>query len=77
MASLAEIETRLTGPGGPFETIEERVLGETLCVFKNRAPSLRSLLADSAARGSRARMSLNSRSASSGRPVEASNMARL
>ncbi len=47
----AEIETRLLGPGGPFELVEEAVLGERMHVFKSRAPSLRALLEQSATRG--------------------------
>jgi len=45
------IEARLTAPGGPFEVVEEEVLGERMGVFRARAPSLRALLAESAARG--------------------------
>ena len=41
---LLEIEAKLTGPGGPFETVEQDVLGERMTVFKSRAPSLRALL---------------------------------
>jgi len=48
---LAEVEAQLTGPGGPFETAEQRVLGERMTVFKNRLPSLRALLESSAAQG--------------------------
>jgi len=48
---LEEIEARLTGPGGPFEVVEEEVLGAKIRVCKNRPPSLRQILADSAARG--------------------------
>jgi acyl-CoA synthetase (AMP-forming)/AMP-acid ligase II len=42
--NLAEIEAKLTGPAGPFETTDEAVLGEPMTVFKNRATSLRTLL---------------------------------
>jgi len=51
--SLDEIDARLTGPGGPFEIVEEPVLGERLRVFKSRPRSLRELLAGSAAHGER------------------------
>lgn len=37
-----------TGPGTPFEIVEEAVLGERMRVFLNRKRSLRELLADSA-----------------------------
>lgn len=46
-----EIRAKLTGPGGPFEIVEEAVLGVRMPVFKNRIPSLRRVLADSALRG--------------------------
>jgi acyl-CoA synthetase (AMP-forming)/AMP-acid ligase II len=42
--TAAEIEARLTGPGGPFETVAEDVLGERMDVIKGRARSLRQLL---------------------------------
>lgn len=51
MASLEEIEARLTGPGAPFEIVEEEVLGERMQVIKNRRRSLRELLEASAAFG--------------------------
>lgn len=44
MPSVDEVRAQLTGPGAPFEIIEEEVLGEKLQVFKNRARSLRELL---------------------------------
>jgi steroid-24-oyl-CoA synthetase len=44
MADLREIEARITAPGGPFEIVEEEVLGERMKVFRNRARSLRELL---------------------------------
>jgi hypothetical protein len=34
--SLEEIEARLTGPGGPFEIVEEEVLGVPPAVCKSR-----------------------------------------
>ena len=40
--SIHEIEARLVGPGGPFETESTVVLGEPTEVFKSRATSLRS-----------------------------------
>ncbi len=49
MPHLDEIDAQLTGPGGPFEIVQEDVLGERMGVFKNRKRSLRELLADSAA----------------------------
>ena len=42
--NLAEIDAKLTGPGGPFELVEETVLGERMQVFKNRMRSLREML---------------------------------
>jgi acyl-CoA synthetase (AMP-forming)/AMP-acid ligase II len=49
--SVLELRAKLTGPGGPFEIVEETVLGERMRVFKNRPRSLRELLASSAAHG--------------------------
>jgi acyl-CoA synthetase (AMP-forming)/AMP-acid ligase II len=49
--SLDSIEAQLTGPGGPFEIVEEDVLGTRMAVCKSRPPSLRALLEDSASRG--------------------------
>ncbi len=49
MPHLDEIDAQLTGPGGPFEIVQEDVLGERMGVFKNRKRSLRELLAGSAA----------------------------
>jgi acyl-CoA synthetase (AMP-forming)/AMP-acid ligase II len=51
MSSAREIEARLLAPGAPFETVEDDVLGERMAVFRARPPSLRALLAESAARG--------------------------
>ncbi len=48
MPTLDEIDAQLTGPGAPFEIVQEDVLGERMAVFKNRKRSLRELLADSA-----------------------------
>ncbi|HEX9034169.1 MAG TPA: class I adenylate-forming enzyme family protein [Streptosporangiaceae bacterium] len=52
--SAAEaIMARLAGSGGPFELVEEEVLGSRLPVFKNRARSLGEVLADSRRHGDR------------------------
>ena len=48
--SLAEIEARLTGPGGHFEVVEEEVHGVPMAVCKSRLPSLRALVEGSDAR---------------------------
>jgi acyl-CoA synthetase (AMP-forming)/AMP-acid ligase II len=53
MQSAQEIEARLTGPGGPFEIVQEDVLGERMPVIKSRARSLRELLLRSAAHGAK------------------------
>ncbi|HEU4429752.1 MAG TPA: class I adenylate-forming enzyme family protein, partial [Myxococcota bacterium] len=47
----AAVRSKLTGPGGPFEIVEETVLGERMRVFKQRARSLRDLLRASAVHG--------------------------
>jgi acyl-CoA synthetase (AMP-forming)/AMP-acid ligase II len=52
-AYAAEIRARLTGPGGPFEIVEEDARGLRLPVFKNRGRSLPDLLAASADLGDR------------------------
>ena len=49
--ALHEIESRLTAPGGPFEIVHERVLGEPTAVFRERPRSLRALLTGSSALG--------------------------
>ena len=49
--SYEEVAARLTAEGAPFETVEEAVLGEPMQVYKNRARSLRDLLAGSSAHG--------------------------
>ncbi len=46
-----EVREQLLGPGGPFETTTEEVLGIPLEVFKNRLGSLREMLAQSALHG--------------------------
>jgi len=51
VAALREIEARLTAAGAPFEVAMEDVLGVPTRVFKERVPSLRALLAASAAHG--------------------------
>ena len=51
LLSIEEADARLQSPGSPFELAEETVLGETMQVYKNRAGSLRELLAQSAAHG--------------------------
>jgi acyl-CoA synthetase (AMP-forming)/AMP-acid ligase II len=51
VSAVLEVRARLTGPGAPFEIVEETVLGERMRVFKNRPRSLRELLAASAAHG--------------------------
>jgi acyl-CoA synthetase (AMP-forming)/AMP-acid ligase II len=49
--TLEQIEAQLTGAGGPFEIVEEVVLGERMQVFKNRRRSLRELLESTRAFG--------------------------
>ncbi|QIX25627.1 acyl--CoA ligase [Nocardioides sp. JQ2195] len=44
---------RLVGPGGPFEMVEEDVLGNRLPVYRNRAKALHEILAESAKHGDR------------------------
>ena len=51
MPTRAEIEAQLTGPGAPFETVVENVLGADMAVFKERPRSLAALLDGSAAYG--------------------------
>lgn len=51
LLSVEEATARLLSPGSPFELTEEVVLGERMQVYKNRARSLRDLLAMSAAHG--------------------------
>ncbi len=43
MKTVEEIEAELIAPGGPFEIIEEEVLGEKMKVFKDRDRSLREI----------------------------------
>jgi acyl-CoA synthetase (AMP-forming)/AMP-acid ligase II len=49
--TLAEVEEKLLGPGAPFETTLETVLGEPMTVFKERPRSLAEILAGSRAHG--------------------------
>jgi acyl-CoA synthetase (AMP-forming)/AMP-acid ligase II len=46
-----EVEAQLTGPGGPFEIVEETVFGETTPTFADRQPNLRAILEASAEHG--------------------------
>jgi steroid-24-oyl-CoA synthetase len=46
-----EAVAAVTGPGGPFELVEQEVLGQKVRVFENAPPSLRALFAASRARG--------------------------
>ena len=48
---ILEVEASFCGPGGFFEIEEAEVLGERIKVFKNRAPSLRTVLEASAGFG--------------------------
>ena len=52
MPTPAEIEAQLTGPGCPFEIVEEPVFGDRMPVFKARAANLREVLSGSAKLGS-------------------------
>src|SRR4051812_12303384 len=52
-AAAEAIQSKLCGPGGPFELVEEDVLGSRMPVFKNRARSLGALLQQSLAFGDR------------------------
>jgi long-chain acyl-CoA synthetase len=51
MGIREEVTEQLTGPGAPFEIVEEEVLGERLPVLKTRPLSLREMLATSGAHG--------------------------
>ena len=44
LRALLDATTRITGPGMPFEIVEEDVLGERLGVFAHRAHSMREIL---------------------------------
>lgn len=47
----ARVRAQLTGPGAPFELVQEDVLGEPMPVFKQRLSCLRELLDQSKAHG--------------------------
>ena len=49
--TYAEAVARITGPGSPFELVEEDVRGIRMPVFKNRARNLRDVLVDSLQHG--------------------------
>jgi len=49
--TVEEADRRLQSPGSPFEVAREDVLGESMLVYRNRARSLRELLAASAVHG--------------------------
>ncbi len=51
MPTPEEVEAQLTGPGGPFEIVEETVFGETTPAFADRQPNLRAILEASAEHG--------------------------
>ncbi len=51
MPTPEEVEAQLTGPGGPFEIVQETVFGETTPAFVDRHPNLRAILAASAGHG--------------------------
>ncbi len=44
MKTIEEAERELLGPGGAFELVRERVLGEDMAVMAKRLPSLRAML---------------------------------
>jgi long-chain acyl-CoA synthetase len=51
VATPQEIYAQLTGPGGPFEVVEEEVVGRPTEVYKERMRSLREIPAIARARG--------------------------
>jgi long-chain acyl-CoA synthetase len=51
MSTLVEVQQQLTGPGGPFEVVNDVVDGVEMRVYKNRMPSLRSVAEIGAGRG--------------------------
>ena len=51
MPTAAEVKAMLTGPGGPFEVVEEDVRGRTMQVYKDRMGSLRPICEIAQARG--------------------------
>jgi long-chain acyl-CoA synthetase len=56
LVALNEATARLTGPGAPFEVVQEDVRGETMGVLRNRARSLREILVNSFEFGTRESM---------------------
>ncbi|MFC4604001.1 class I adenylate-forming enzyme family protein [Rhodococcus kronopolitis] len=52
-AFLASVMSRLTGPGSPFELVEEEVLGARIPVLPNRQRAVHELLTSAAAYGDR------------------------
>jgi acyl-CoA synthetase (AMP-forming)/AMP-acid ligase II len=59
VADLLAVTERLTGPGGPFELVDDQVFGEPMRVFADRPGSLREVLAASAAHGDRLAMAFS------------------
>jgi long-chain acyl-CoA synthetase len=59
VADFLAVTERLTGPGGPFELVDDDVLGEKMRVFANRPGSLREVLAGSVAHGDRLAMAFS------------------
>src|SRR5215210_1727397 len=53
LVALLETTERITGPGMPFEIVEEDVLGERLPVFAKRAHSMREILVGATRYGDR------------------------
>jgi acyl-CoA synthetase (AMP-forming)/AMP-acid ligase II len=53
LTALLETTRRITGPGMPFEIVEEEVLGERLPVYAHRAHSMREILAGAERHGDR------------------------
>jgi long-chain acyl-CoA synthetase len=53
LAALLDTTIRITGPGMPFEVVDEEVLGERLPVYVNRAHSMREILLGAARFGGR------------------------
>ena len=51
--AMIDVDRRLTGPGGAFETVDEIVLGERMRVLRDRPMSLRDILADGTRFGDR------------------------
>lgn len=51
MPTMAEVRAQLTGPGGMFEITTDTVLGREMEVYKDRMPSLRSILEVALLRG--------------------------